>query len=253
MSRHLAILRKAKLDAEMLGSVAPLRHGEATGRGGTAAAPALADPAQSRDQLQQLVHQLFLRRGPVARYALGLVSATAGEGTSYVAFSLTAELARSTAHPALLLEANMYRPSQAERLGVEPHPGLRQILLDPKLPIEQCLRQTAIQHLWLLPAGPAGSSFGGAPDWTGFRKIFQALRERFAAIVADLPPINLSTDAQIVSALFDGVALVVQADLCSREVIQNSVARLRRANPNVMGTILNRRKFFIPAPIYRRL
>ena len=250
MSRHLAILRKAKMEAELFASPTPSGAGAAAA---PARAPAAPDSVQNRDQLQQLVHELFLRRGPEARYALGLAWATAGEGTSYVAFHLAAELARLAAQPTLLLEANAYRPALAERLGVEPNPGLRQLLLNQQIPLEQCLRQTPIERLWLLPAGTAGNGFVGAPDWTAFRRVFQGLRERFSGIVVDLPPVDLSTDSQIISSFFDGVALVVQADFSSREVIQNAVTRLRRANPNLVGTILNRRKFFIPGPIYRRL
>jgi Mrp family chromosome partitioning ATPase len=265
MSRHLEILRRAKLDAQLFARAAAAENGHANGHvtSQSAAAPAASPPvddapaswsnSQSRDQWQQLIHQLFLRRGLGAQRSVGLASATAGEGTSFVAFHLATELARSTAQPTLLLETNVHRPAQAQQHGVDPDPGLRHLLLDRSFPLESCLRQTAVEPLWLLPAGSAVNGSGGALDWTHFPRIFEALRERFCGIVADLPPVNLSTDAVIIGPVFDAVVLVVEADLCSREVIHNAVARLRRANPNVMGTILNKRKFFIPAPLYRRL
>ncbi len=269
MSRHVEILRRARLDAELFACQSPGGNGgsvprkagvgkagverEPEYRGGAPAGPAEEKGGTGRDQWQQLVHELFLHKGIEAHSAVGLASATAGEGTSFVAFHLAAELARPAGWPTLLLDANVHRPAQADRLGVEPDPGLRHLLLDKDFPLESCLRQTAIDSLWLLPAGSASNGSSGAPDWTHFRRVFEALRGRFAAIIADLPPVNFSTDATILGPLFDGVVLVVEADLCSREVIQNAVARLRRANPNVMGTILNKRKFFIPAPLYRRL
>jgi len=253
MSRHLDVLRKARMDAELFTPLAAFEpRPVAAGRARPAVAPA-AQFGDCRDQWQQLVHQLFLQGSPDARHSVGLASATAGEGTSHVVFHLAAELARSTSRPTLLLEANLYRPAQAERFAVEPDPGLRHRLRDGQVALEQCLHQTAIDHLWLLPAGLPSDGFAEAPDWTGFRRLFQSLRERFAAIVADLPPVNLSTDALIVAPLFDSLALVVQADLCSREVIQNTVARLRRANPNLAGAILNKRRFVIPTSLYRRL
>lgn len=269
MSRHLQILRRAKLDAELFASAAA-RAGDSRGGNGRTAMPPEAPAGQapsaeqgaadnswnaghSRDQWQQLIHHLFLRRGPGSRLAVGLASATAGEGTSFVAFHLATELARSTEQPTLLFETNLHRPAQAREHGVEADPGLRHLLLDRNFPLESCLRQTGIEHLWLLPAGYAVNGSSGALDWTHFRRIFAGLRERFCGIIADLPPVNLSTDAMIIGPVFDGVVLVVEADLCSREVIQSAAARLRRANPNVMGTILNKRKFFIPAPLYRRL
>ena len=114
MSRHLEILRRAKLDAELF-----LRAG--AGENGHTRRPGLQPvlrtswaTGHARDQWQQLVHELFLRRRHDARYSLGLTSATPGEGTSYIAAHLAAELARSAAQPTLLVEANLYRPAQAE-------------------------------------------------------------------------------------------------------------------------------------------
>lgn len=76
---------------------------------------------------------------------------------------------------------------------------------------------------------------------------------RFRGIVVDLPPVNLSTETTIIGGWLDGLVLVAEADLCSREVLQNAVARLRRATPNLVGAVLNKRKFVIPERIYRRL
>ena len=250
MSRHLQILRKAQREGDLL---EPRR--KTPGSAPDAPPRALPGASGDRDQWQQLAHELFLRREAAGRGSVGVVSATAGEGSSFVAAHLAAELARSSERPTLLLEANVYRPAQADRHGAEPNPGLRRLLPDREFPVEQCLRQTAIEHLWLLPAGSAsnGSGPAPAPDWTHFPQLFQALRGRFPGIVVDLPPVNLSTDTLIVSPLFDGLVMVVAADLCSREVIGNAVERLRRANSVLLGTVLNKRKFVIPEPIYRRL
>jgi Mrp family chromosome partitioning ATPase len=246
MSRHLEILRRAKLEGELFAAAG-------AGNGRPAARREIAwNAGQDRDQWQQLVHELFLRRGAQSRCALGLASATAGEGTSFVVSHLAKELARATEDPALLVDANVHHPAQAERCGVDPDPGLRHLLADRMFPLESCLRQTAVERLSLLPAGSC-SGIHAAPDWTDFPRIFCRLRERFSNIIIDLPPVNASSDAMIIGPLFDGLVLVVEADLCSREVIQNAVGKLRRANARLLGAILNKRKFFVPAPLYRRL
>lgn len=243
MSTHLEILRKARLEGDLFAEAGAARM--VVEVRGPARRPS------ARDQWQQLVHELFLRREEAGSAVIGLVSSTAGEGTSYVAGQLAAELARTSEWNILLLEANLYRPAQAVRHGVEPDPGLRRILGDRQYSVESCLRETGVEHLWVLPAGsPAGSA---APDWTLLPRLLQWLRARFRGIVVDLPPVNLSTDTTIIGGWLDGLALVAQADLCSREVIQNAVARLRRATPHLLGAVLNKRKFVIPEPVYRRL
>ena len=245
------------MDAELFARGAEPRNGQSRPKAQRpppgASSTGGADSTHSRDEWQQLTHQLFLRRNGDAPRSVGIASATAGEGTSYVAFHLAAELARATARPTLLLEANVYRPSQAEQHGVPPNPGLRQLLRDRNFPLDSCVHQTAVETLWLLPAGSTVDGLSRAPDWTNFRCVFESLRGRFSAIIADLPPVNLSSDAMIIGRLFDAAALGVEADLCGREAIQNAVSRLRRANPNVMGTVLNKRKFLVPEMLYRRL
>jgi Mrp family chromosome partitioning ATPase len=243
VSRHLEILRRARLDDGLFDRTPPRA---ARWRAGSAA----ASPS-SRDQWQQLVHEIFLRREGPATGILGLASATAGEGTTYVTGHAAAELARSTGWRTLLLEANLLRPSQALRHGVEPDPGLRR-LLQGETPLEECLRPTGVAELWLLPAGSVREG-GSSPDWSLLPPLLDRLRREFRAVLVDLPPVNLSADATIVAAWLDAVVLVVQAALCSREVIRNAVGRLGRANPNVLGSVLNRREFPIPEVIYRRL
>ena len=244
MSRHLEILRKARLDGDLFSGVA------APQVVATEEAPARRHSA--RDQWQQLVHELFLRREEPGAHAIGLASATAGEGTSYVAQHLASELARTSEWKTLLVEANLYCPVQALRHGVEPDPGLRRLLTNRDFPIESCLRETGVERLWVLPAGSPSES-AVAPDWSLLPRLLQWLRARFRGVVVDLPPVNLSTNTTIVSGWLDGLVLVVEADLCSREVIQNVVSQLHRVTPNLLGAVLNRRKFVIPEPIYRRL
>jgi len=241
VSRHVEILRRARLDGDLF-----------TGAAAARIALAPVRPPAERDQWQQLVHELFLRREESGSCAMGMAASTAGEGTSYVARHVAAELARTSEWNTVLVEANLYRPAQARRHGVEPDPGLRRLLGDREFPVESSIRETGVGHLWVLPAGSPDES-AATPDWTLLPRLLQWLRVRFRGIVVDLPPVNLSTETAIIVGWLDGVVLVAQADLCSREVLQNAVARLRRATPNLVGAVLNKRKFVIPEGIYRRL
>lgn len=241
MSRHVEILRRARLDGDLF-----------TGAAAAQVAVVPARPASARDQWQQLVHELFLRREESGSCAMGLAASTAGEGTSYVARHVAAELARTSEWNTVLVEANLYRPAQALRHGVEPDPGLRRLLSDRAFPIESCIRETGVARLWVLPAGSPSDS-ASVPEWALLPRLLQWLRVRFRGIVVDLPPVNLSTETTIIGGWLDGLVLVAEADLCSREVLQNAVARLRRATPNLVGAVLNKRKFVIPERIYRRL
>jgi Mrp family chromosome partitioning ATPase len=251
MSRHVELLRRARQDGDLF-ERPPVVDGPAANTSPHPGPRLGWFGPTSNDYWQQLVQELFVRRDTAGRGAVGVASATAGEGTSFVAAHLAAELARTLEQPTLLLEANVFRPSQAGRHGVEPDPGLRRLLAEREFPLDQALRQTGIEGLWLLPGGASGF-YGAAPDWTCFPRLLARLRERFTALVIDLPPVNLSTDAMLLGAWLEALVLVVEADLCSREVVHSAEERLRRANPNFVGTVMNKRKFVIPEAIYRRI
>ncbi len=245
MSVHLEILRRARIEGDLF-TAATVAAAAEPQRRRAARRPGI------RDQWQHLVHELFLRRQGPESVAIGLASATAGEGTSFVARHLAAELARISERRILLLEANVYRPAQARAHGVEPEPGLRRLLAGRDFPVRECLRETGVRHLWVLPGG-SGSQAGGTPDWTFLPKALADLRQEFRGVVVDLPPVNLTSDATLIAGWLDGLVLVAEADACSREVIQSAAERLRRANPNLLGAVLNKRRFVIPEAVYRRL
>ena len=235
MSRYLAILRKTRREDELFGRPA-------------------ATPANGRERWRPLMQEIFHRRGVPAPQAVGFASATPGEGASFVAAHVALEVARSTGRPTLLLEANLHRPAQATQHGVDPDPGLRQLASNPEVTLESCLQPSPTGSLWILPAGSNGVNGSKAlPDWSRLERAFAAMRERFPAILVDLPPVNLSGEAILVGTLLDAVVLVVEAGLCSREVVEHAATRLRRADLNVIGAVLNKRKLPIPEPLYRRL
>jgi len=56
-----------------------------------------------------------------------------------------------------------------------------------------------------------------------------------------------------VTAKADGVILVVEAERLRREVVQRSMAILEDTGANVLGVVLNKRKYPIPGMFYKYL
>ena len=67
----------------------------------------------------------------------------------------------------------------------------------------------------------------------------QEARENFDYVVIDTPPVQLVTDAQILSSKADGTLLVVKAESTKKNQVASSVGLLRKVNATVMGTVLN--------------
>lgn len=65
------------------------------------------------------------------------------------------------------------------------------------------------------------------------------LRERYKFIVIDSPPIMAATDAVILSALADGVILVVRSGETPKEAFTRCRELLSAVNSRVLGVVLN--------------
>jgi Mrp family chromosome partitioning ATPase len=86
-----------------------------------------------------------------------------------------------------------------------------------------------------------------------FPKLLEEARRAYDAVVLDTAPVTTSPETPPLAELVDGVVLVVQSGRTKREVIQRALAILGQFEKTFLGVVLNRKKYYIPEFIYRRL
>lgn len=96
-----------------------------------------------------------------------------------------------------------------------------------------------IPNLAILPAGSVPASPGELITSESMRGILQILRQRFANIVIDSPPLIPFPDARILSTLVDGVILVGRCGVTSRQNLVASAAILEEVRAPLLGVVLN--------------
>ena len=82
---------------------------------------------------------------------------------------------------------------------------------------------------------------------------FEAFSRRFDFIIIDCPPILEAMDTALMGAAADGLVVVVEAKRLKHQVVNHSLDNLRNRRVNVLGTVLNKRRFELPRFIYNRL
>jgi Mrp family chromosome partitioning ATPase len=82
---------------------------------------------------------------------------------------------------------------------------------------------------------------------------WEPLKERFDLIIVDSPPVMLFPDGPAIVSKVDGVVLVVEAEKTKWQVALNVKDRITRSGGNIIGTVFNKRKFYIPDFIYKYL
>ena len=142
----------------------------------------------------------------------------------------------------LVIDADMRRPRIHSAFGLENVRGLCNILANETSETETLalLQHEKESGLYLLPAGPIPPNPAELIGSEQMRKLVAELSATFDHIVIDSPPIASFTDGVLLSAMSDGVLLVINASECSRKVILRSQQALQDVGAKVLGVVLNR-------------
>jgi succinoglycan biosynthesis transport protein ExoP len=179
-------------------------------------------------------------------------SSVAGEGTSTIAREFALVLAIHGAVETLLVDANLRQPSLHEVFRVPSDPGLSDHIL-AGAPLSDCIRNVGVPHLSLLPAGRPVIA---PPRVSGHERVegmLSEIRRRFRYAVLDVPPLLSFSEGIELSRRTDGIVIVIRAGRTRRQLVERSLELLGAAGANVLGTVLNRRRFYIPQFVYERL
>jgi capsular exopolysaccharide synthesis family protein len=141
----------------------------------------------------------------------------------------------------LIIDADMRRPRLHGIFQVSNEHGLSSILSSQ---MEEDEMLDIIQHdeesnLYLLPSGavpPNPAEVIGSEQMSRMLKIMEA---NFTHVVVDSPPIASFTDGVLISAMVDGVLLVVHSGKSSRQVIKRARQLLGEVGAKLFGVVLN--------------
>lgn len=134
-----------------------------------------------------------------------------GSGGSYVARNLAATFAFDEAKSALLVDCDLFDPTQHTTMRVTPTKGgLIDYLENPEARIPDVMYETGIPRLRMIPAGDSPQL--GVEYFTSFRMrlMIDSLRSRYPDryLFLDSPPVRGAPDARILADLADVVVLV---------------------------------------------
>jgi succinoglycan biosynthesis transport protein ExoP len=179
---------------------------------------------------------------------LGLVSATAHEGTSTVALGLAAALAQDPERRVLLVETAVRAPALEKKLGLPAEPGLGAWLRDEN--VRRGPRRLGPWGFYLLPGGPPTPHTADLLSSDAMARLLGAARQAFDFVLVDCPPLETVADSVILQDVLDGFLLVVRARHASRNAIRRSLSHLKPER--ILGAVLNDRTEILSRWLDRR-
>ena len=166
-----------------------------------------------------------------------VTSTIPGEGKTTVASNLAFAFAQ--VKKTLFIEADMRRPKVGRALGLDrEHAGLSEFVGD-NLEIEKCIQTIGDTGLNVLLSGKVPLNPLEMLTSQRFADAIESLKSIYEVIIIDSPPVELVSDAMVLSRFAAGILFVVKADSTPYPVAKNSLVRMRRVGAPVIGAILN--------------
>ena len=175
-----------------------------------------------------------------------------GEGTSTVVREFARVSARKFDKKVLLLDADQYHPSQHLFFDIQSKCGWQEVLRDQQ-PIDKALYQIGDTRLSVSPSSQYSASNPENLNSLLIDIFWKKLRQRFDLILVDSPPATTSPDGLAMCSKVDGIILVVEAEKTRWPVAENTKNRILNSGGKILGIVLNKRRYYIPEWVYKRL
>jgi capsular exopolysaccharide synthesis family protein len=203
----------------------------------TTPAAALSDPKSAvSESYNSLRGSLLYSTATGLPRSLLITSSQPSEGKSTTSMAVATGLAR-LGKKVLLLDVDMRRPALHAVIGVTNEHGMSS-LLTAQDTLADVVRQTEEPNLQVITSGPVPPSPTELLSSGRLTQLLWELKETYDVVILDSPPVLGLADAPLMSAIVDGVMLVVQSDRSRRGSLRASLRRLRAMQPNVLGAVL---------------
>ena len=141
----------------------------------------------------------------------------------------------------LLIDGDMRRGMINALFGLSREPGLSDVIRGTA-PFAAAVHSVRVgQHgrLDVLTSGALTAFPSGLPSADRLRALLRQLADHYDMVILDSPPINVVSDAALLSALTDGVVLVARAGVTALDALVHAMEQLHRARAHVLGAVLN--------------
>lgn len=163
-------------------------------------------------------------------------SALGGEGKSTTAVNL-AIVCSQLGSKVLLIDTDMRRPTIHRKMHLPNEQGISSVL------VNFCSFDDAVQHinpcLDVITAGPMPPNPSELLASNVLKELVNRLRGEYEYIIFDTPPINVVSDALILSPNSDGIIMVVRSKKSTYSQVRQTLKKIELAGVKLLGTVLN--------------
>ena len=166
-----------------------------------------------------------------------VTSSFPGEGKSTTCLNLAITFAQ-TGSKVLVMDADLRKPTVHRKLDVQNTTGLAH-LLGHFNEIDEVIVPSKYENLDVITSGHIPPNPAELLASETMETILDKLGEKYDYIFIDTPPLNVVTDATVLSKAVSGTVLVVRQGVTHHRDMQDALGKLEFANAKVLGMILH--------------
>lgn len=182
-----------------------------------------------------------------------VTSSNVGEGKTTIAIKLAMAAASKVEQRTLLVDCNPARPVLATAFECDDSRGLSDLLCG-KAEAGEVVQTTSISRLHLVPFGGQKPAGFNAYTTQNLRRVLRELSDSifggYDLVIVDGSSGADQPDLTVSASAFDGVVVVLECERTRWEVAQHFESRLNAAAASMVGTVMNKRKYYIPKIFY---
>lgn len=200
-----------------------------------------ADPRSAlAEAYRHLRTSILLSSAGHAPRMLLITSSLPAEGKTTTATNTAISLAQTGAK-VLIIDADMRRPRLHSIFNMENKAGLSNLLANEltDAEVDEAILYDKTTRVHVMPSGPIPPNPAELIGSEQMALLLEMLRGKFTHVVLDSPPIASFTDGVLIASMVDGVILVVNAGVSSRQVVRKSRLLLNEIGAKVFGVVLN--------------
>lgn len=159
------------------------------------------------------------------------------EGKTTTCLNLAITFAQTGAR-VLIIDADLRKPRLHKMLKATSNIGITNVLSGVNS-LSEAVQETSYENLSLLVAGHIPPNPVELLSSNAMEELLKTLSEYFDYIFIDTPPVNVVTDAIVLSSLVTGVYLVVRQGLTEHRALKEAISKFEFTNIKPLGFILN--------------
>ena len=215
------------------------------------APPVLRQLEQNYSQLS-LVEGNLVAAGQSDVSSVYITSCFPGEGKTTAALSTVYGLCAISQARVLLIDGGNQAARLHSMLSMSSYPGFNEVI-EGRVDLSDALHPVAgMPNLHVLACGAVDHAMlSETRRLEQIRAFLARVRPHYDFVVVDGGATLSSSDPARLARCFDGLVFVVACERTKWEVLQGAVEKVRNGGGQVLGGVLNRRRFYVPKLIYQ--